>query len=878
MVHCAGLQKVVGRKLASACFAAALLAFCIFAPAIGRAQQNNSPRSVQNHGSLFLSGTVVDPSGAAVAGIPINILTSDGRSVGQGITGSQGEFHLHAPASGAYTLHIVAPGFREASIPFTQGTNRHTPFTIKLSIAGATSKITVNADDEQIILTTETANNQNANSFSRNSLDNLPLLDADYLTTLSSLLDQNDIATGGVALVVNGVEANGPGVTSSAIKNLKINQDPYSVLFSRPGRARIELTTETGTSRFHGTLNTLYRNSIFDAQNAFAITKPSEQRQYYEGSITGPVADLQKTTFLIGADYDLLDQQAFVNAATASGLVQENAPNPTHHFFGSGRIFHDYGHGDQFWIGYSWEHKSSQNQGVGGTTLPEAGYDTLFEEHEINVGWQVVKGDRWLNYLHFLVGHYNSPTTSITNAPNVTVQGAFTGGGAQADVKNTEYHFDGTDLVTHTSGKHTTQFGIDVPDISRRGRDDFTNMLGTYTFANLNAYEASQPDLLLLQRGQGHLVFLEKNFAGFIQDSWRITNNLQLTYGVRYYWQNYFNEDTNNFAPRVNLAWALGQNHRWVVRAGSGVFYDRSGPAPIASLLHFNGINLRRYLVDNPVYGSPDVDIARTPSSVVTLAPQAIMPYTVESSVGIERQLGESSTISANWVNLTSRHMFRSLDINAPLPPNYAARPDSTLGQDEQFQSAGVQSGNALELTFRGRLSRFFSGQAQYRLSKTYNNTSGINFFPAYSYAPEAEWARSDKDQRNRFNLLGTIHAGRWVELGTVLELYSGMPFNVLTGADNNRDGVLADRPAGVPRNSGHGPTYADLDLNLTHSFVLGEHFKQPETLRLSLSSFNVLNHPNDLSYIGVITSRFFGHAVAAYPPRRMQISAEFSF
>jgi hypothetical protein len=104
------------------------------------------------------------------------------------------------------------------------------------------------------------------------------------------------------------------------------------------------------------------------------------------------------------------------------------------------------------------------------------------------------------------------------------------------------------------------------------------------------------------------------------------------------------------------------------------------------------------------------------------------------------------------------------------------------------------------------------------------------------------------------------------------------MPFDVLTGADNNHDGVLADRPLGVSRNSGHGPGFADLDVNVSHNFLLGKHFDQPENLRVSLSSFNALNHPNDQPYVGIITSPFFGRAVAAFPPRRMQISAEFTF
>ncbi len=237
--------------------------------------------------------------------------------------------------------------------------------------------------------------------------------------------------------------------------------------------------------------------------------------------------------------------------------------------------------------------------------------------------------------------------------------------------------------------------------------------------------------------------------------------------GHVHYWQNYFHEDTNNFAPRGSVAWDLGRNRAWVLRGGSSVFYDRTGPAPIASLLHFNGINLRRYLIDNPVFGNPD--ITGSPTSVVTLAPQAIMPYTVESGIGIERQIGKRSTVSSNWINLISCHAFRSIDVNAPPPPNYIERPDSALGQNEQFQSEGVQTGNALELTFRGRLTRYFTGQAQYQLSKTYNNTSGINFFPANSCDPQAEWSRSDKDQRNRLNLLGTITASRWFDL--VLQL-----------------------------------------------------------------------------------------------------------
>lgn len=80
-----------------------------------------------------------------------------------------------------------------------------------------------------------------------------------------------------------------------------------------------------------------------------------------------------------------------------------------------------------------------------------------------------VVSQKLVNRLHFLVGHYDNQVHSINNTPQVAVSGAFTGGGAQADARQAQYHFDGTDIVTYTSGKHEIMFGIDVQDISRRG-------------------------------------------------------------------------------------------------------------------------------------------------------------------------------------------------------------------------------------------------------------------------------------------------------------------------------------------------------------------------------------------------------------------------
>src|SRR5437879_2348662 len=76
---------------------------------------------------------------------------------------------------------------------------------------------------------------------------------------------------------------------------------------------------------------------------------------------------------------------------------------------------------------------------------------------------------KWVNQLRFLFGHNDNPTTSNVASPQLLVQGVFTGGGAQADLHRTEAHFDGTDVVTYTNGRHMLVFGVDVPDLSRRG-------------------------------------------------------------------------------------------------------------------------------------------------------------------------------------------------------------------------------------------------------------------------------------------------------------------------------------------------------------------------------------------------------------------------
>ena len=841
-----------------------------------------------------LSGTVLDPSSAEVAGAQVTLLTPNGSEQASSTTDRAGYFFFDELPRGKYRLRIHAAGFKDGQVDVNVSAKPLAPLHITLAISAVSEVVSVTADESNPQTSSDASENLNANNITRDALDRVPVFDLDYITLLSRFLSDDAIATSGVSLVVNGVEANGPGVSASAVQEVKINQNPYSARFARPGRARVEITTKGGTPAYHGTVNFLTRNSVFDASNTFATTKPSESRYMEEGSFTGPLGHDKRNTFLLSLEQDNDNLQAVVHAfglPTPTSILDENVPAPQRHFFGSFRAFHDFDNGDQFWIGYSYEDQLSKNQGVGGTVLPEAGYTTGFTEHEVNVSYRHIFSSKWVNQLRFLFGHNDNPTTSNVAAPQIVVQGYFTGGGAQADLHRTEAHFDGTDFLSYTSGRHMLVFGVDVPDLSRRGSDDFTYQQGAYTFADINSFNANQPAGFRIQTGNGHLVFWERIVSGFIEDSVRIKPNFSVTLGVRYYFQNYFNDDVNNFAPRFAFAWAPRPNGKLVFRGGAGVFYDRSGNRAIADLLHYDGQSLLRQILSPPPgvfvpYPVTPADLVGVPTSLVQLDPRARIPYIVQYSFGIERQITSKSTFSATYVGTRGIDLFTSRDINAPLAPDYLARPNTAFGQIRQIESEGYQKGNSLELTFRGKPSKYFAGQAQYILGKSYNNTSGINYFPGNSNFANLDWARSDNDRRNKFDLLGTFEPSSLFSLGVALQAYSGKPVNVTTGLDSNGDGVFNDRPDGglFPRNSMHGPGLLNLDVNVAHDFHFKKERKDGPVLTASLNVFDVLNHPNYVTFIGVMgpdggpVNPNFGLPAAAYPGRRFQLNLEYKF
>lgn len=829
---------------------------------------------------VAVTGVVQDQTGAVLPAASVELVSAGDEVVRTSMADAAGAFRFEAVAPGQYQLRARHEGFKVATTRLRVGARAPSPQRLVLELEAIRQEITVSNTATEVATTA--ASNVDAVTIDTEMLDSLPVLDRDFVATMSRFLDSGSVGNGGVTIVVNGMEVRGLNVSASAVQQIRINQDPYSAEYSRPGRGRIEILTKPGGRDYHGEVNAFFRDSAFASRNAFATTKPPEQKRIVEAFVGGPLGGGGKTSFMLSENYAMDDQQAIVFAEGPNGIIQGAVPHPNGQALVSGSITRQISDRNTIAIRPNYQYETDENRGAGGTTLASAA--TTFRHHEQQVTYtqQTILRPTLVNQFQMLFGHEREPTTSASPDRGIVVAGAFTGGGAQGDLVRTEVHINLNESLVWMRGAHVVQAGFQLPDWSRRGFEDRTNVGGTFYFAGLDAYTSRPPSpyAFVQQQGNGDLAFLEKQVGAYIKDDWQVKPGLTLAFGLRYDWQNYFH-DTNNVAPRVSLAFAPGNKKTNVFRIGAGVFNDRSGPVAIADLLHYQPGGLTRIVITNPGYPDPYASAAvasAQPPSIVRLAPDVQIPQTLQYSAGLDHQLQKAATISITYTSARGYHFFRSRDINAPSPPQYASRPDPAYGVVRQIESNGRQESDTLQLTLRGRVTRWFNGQMQYTLSRVDNDTNGIAWFPANDYDLSGEWGRADFDRRHRFLLLGRLSPASVVDLGVGLSLNSGGPYTETLGEDVYNNGRGRARPAGVARNTLEGDGYAQLDLRASRDLEIGGADQKERVVTLAVDAFNVFNRVNYGTYVGTIGSPLFGTPVTARAPRQLQVSARMKF
>jgi hypothetical protein len=862
---------------------------------------------------------VSDPTGAIVPGAQVDLVDTDGAVAGSCRSGDDGTFQVVPPHAGNFTLVISGPGFETTRTPVvvaapasaiagTAASHISASLRITLPIAALSTNVQVNADTSEDLTAPE--ENRDASLMSAQDLKTLPIFDNDYTTAMSAFLDDSATATGGSGLIVDGVEANRATVSPSAVQEVRINQDPYSAQYYWPGRGQMEIITRSAVDKYHGQFNFLYRNSALNAQNALAPSKPSEQRQNYEGSATGPIFFAPKSSFLGSFNRVIYDQHAVVRATVPSDADPDgtsytaNVPAPTRDTEFSVRAAHQFGERHSAYADYSYEDWTGQNQGVGGQTMASAGFNNRYHEDDLKFHVDSTLSPVLLNQASIVGEHDFSHNTNSAEAPRVSVQGYFTSGSAANDALSTDYNLRIFDTMTWTHGRHFVKFGAGIPHLNRRAFDDNTNAHGTYTFgptlaadgvtvvqSALDNYESNHPSGYSQNSGQVHFIYHQQEAGAFIQDQFKVNNRFSITPGLRYDWQNFFAERRLGFSPRVSFAWVLDETSKTVMRGGGGIYYDRTGSGSLLDLARYEGVEPRRRAVTlslDPT-GQPEsgcvpiencVDVTASPVMRVELAPDARMPYQIQYGLSVERQLGEKATAVVSVYSARGIGAFRSIDINAPTPQSgYTERPDPAYGRFREMQPEGFWEGSGLDVSYRGRLNKYFTGFGRYTWAHYESNTDGIGWFPQNQFAPEEEWSNASFDRRQRLSMYAMVNPDSVFNLSAGIFANTGRPWSILTGTDDYGTGLFNTRPDGVARNTETMPSYVDLDLRWGHDFpITPDKGEDAPRLGFSAGAFNILNHQNPATIDQVITSSDFGEVTSVNPARRIQLGMRFEF
>jgi hypothetical protein len=274
-----------------------------------------------------LSGSIKDSSGVAVPGATVKLIQKTATEEFKATSDRLGGFEFVNVPQGEYVLSAQATGFGKAEVNVRVGAFPTPSVQLRLNIAEKREEVTVTADD--LSLPSAQANVDTV-EFGRDLLEGLPAKNEDPLAIPSMFVNPGATGTGGVKVLVDGVETDTPDLPTSSIKYVHLNKNPYSAEFSRPGKGRLEVTTKHKFHRkYHGALSTLFHNSALDARNAFATERPLQQRVVSEAQLEGPlIPSTSRLTFLVAGRYDSNNQSSVVRAETLDGPFVENIVAP----------------------------------------------------------------------------------------------------------------------------------------------------------------------------------------------------------------------------------------------------------------------------------------------------------------------------------------------------------------------------------------------------------------------------------------------------------------------------------------------------------------------------------------------------------------------
>jgi hypothetical protein len=761
-------------------------------------------------------GTITDPDGELIPGATIMLTPAKGAGI-KVVSGDDGTYAV-ALKPGVYTMVVSMPGFASflttgLKIPAVAS------MTLDEKLQVGTENQVINVEANAIQLSVDPDSNGSSSIITGKDLDALSD-DPDELSSELTALAGPAAGPNGGQIYVDGF-TGGQLPPKSSIREIRVNQNPFSAEYDKLGFGRIEVFTKPGTDKLHGNIQINGNPSQFNSGNPLTTTtQPPYHTTFMFGNLTGPLN--KNASYNLGGTYRDIEDDQFTNATIIAlpGSTSLCAPGnsacvgtqyqvstyfPQHRYEINPRLDLALGDKNVLTTRYQYVNNDSTNEGIGNLTLPTAAYNTSSLSNILQMSDTQTYSSRLINETRFEYEREHTNTTPLSNAPSINVQGSFSSGGSGG--QNESDHSDHFEVQNYTSlqlKKNFLRMGGRLR-VDREALDTEANTNGSFTYANPAAYVAGTPQQFGLTKVNNHKIGDTLADLGlYAETDWKPKPNLTVSYGIRYETQNHL-ADHHDFAPRVSFNYGLFSGKgapKTVLRGGFGIFYDRFGQGNVLTLQEENGVNETVYTVSAvPTGCTPTPGVALTQNTINTCiqnvpasaqttysaASNLRTPYIIQEAFGADQQVGRFGTISVNYLHSEGSHQLAQQNIGY----NFTTPIASTA--QYQFFSEGVFHQNQLIVNGRVQTSRRISLFGYYSLNSAMGDTSGGFITNPGNIA--ADYGRTSFDVKSRLFMAGSISLPHFIQVSPFMIAQTGHPYNITAGNDLNHDTIFNDRP-----------------------------------------------------------------------------------
>ncbi len=774
-----------------------------------------------------IHGHIADQTGALIPGATVTIATADGIGAGKATADASGAYSVSGLPAGSYIVEAEYPGFasfKSQAIPVAAGQVKRVDIAMAIEVEQQSVVVT----DDSPSVNVEASGNANSIVLKDKDLDALSD-DPDELSNELSALAGPSAGPNGGQIYIDGF-SGGQLPPKSAIREIRINQNPFSAEFDRLGYGRIEILTKPGTDKLHGQFFIQGNDSHLNTGNPFTSSIPDYYSYQFNGTVNGAISKTasffasfeQRNTnnvnswkifnaVLYQPDTNFYENFPNYGVSELNQRIRDNASARVDWQLGAkNTVTARFG----FWS--ESEHANLNNQ-----SLPSASTHESNTDYTVQVSDAFVINDHAVNETRFQYERQNENHYPDSTDATVDVQGDFTGGGYPGQVyRDHATHLEFWNITTLSHHTHAIKFGTRIRD----GRDaNYTNsnFNGNFVFGTYQAYQNMANGLLsgtsfndLVSQGNGPTSATNTtgapsslanvfDIALFAQDDWKVNPRLTLSGGLRWEAQTQVS-DHNDWAPRVSMAYALdgggnSKKTKTVLRAGYGLFYDRF---QTNNLITVNRSDIQNQVVlINPMCSSTasgggqatslsQIDFSTCSSSSAggssvpvryEIASNYHSPYTGQAGVSIERQITAGTSATLTYLHSFGVHQLVTRNANQAL----GGTPQNDSGGFlYQYYPEAVFKENQLIASVNSRVTKNLSLTGFYTYAVANSNSAGQGGNASDAYNLDQDYGRAAFVSPNMLFAMGNYNGPWKIRFSPFMIAQGGRPYNVTLPTD----------------------------------------------------------------------------------------------